>query len=186
MAYFFSSDSMRFFDSKVYPGVYGGRYFVTSEKPENGVRRFKIREAEDSGRVKTVGQDYSSLEGARLAARLLGGRQANPTLPRNKWVAAQIRVTSSGKIQAKVPASALRSGTSRKSHNPRKRTTRDYWSIEGNYGYGWEEVTAEDTWKGARARLKEYRENEHGVSFRVRRRREKIEATTNPRRRRSR
>jgi hypothetical protein len=38
---------------------------------------------------------------------------ASASLPRNKWVTAQVRVTSSGKIQAKVPASALRSGTTR-------------------------------------------------------------------------
>ena len=58
-----------------------------------------------------------------------------------------------------------------------KRKTRDYWDVEANYGYGdgWEAVTAEETWKEARERLKEYRENEPGVPFRARRKRERIE-----------
>lgn len=50
--------------------------------------------------------------------------------------------------------------------------------VQGNYGYGhgWEDVTAEDTRKEAMARIREYRENEHGIPFRLIRRREKIEA----------
>ena len=50
--------------------------------------------------------------------------------------------------------------------------------VQGNYGYGhgWEDVTAEDTRKEAMARIREYRENERGVPFRLIRRREKIEA----------
>lgn len=42
--------------------------------------------------------------------RAVRSKMSNPsaTLPRNKWVTAQIRVTSSGKVQAKLPASALR------------------------------------------------------------------------------
>ena len=59
------------------------------------------------------------------------------------------------------------------------RKTRDYWDIEGNYGYGdgWEAVTAEDDRKQARERLKEYRENEPGTPFRIRKKRERIEPT---------
>ena len=47
--------------------------------------------------------------------------------------------------------------------------------VQGNYGYGhgWEDVTAEDTRKEAMARLREYRENERSVPFRLIRRREK-------------
>ncbi len=58
------------------------------------------------------------------------------------------------------------------------RKTRDYWAVEGNYGYGdgWEEVTAEETWKEIKDRLREYRENERGVPFRARKHREKIES----------
>jgi hypothetical protein len=61
--------------------------------------------------------------------------------------------------------------------NPRQRKTRDVWVVQGNYGYGhgWEDVTAEETWKEIRQRVKEYRENEPGTPFRVKLTREKIE-----------
>mgnify|MGYP001351484967 CR=1 FL=1 len=61
--------------------------------------------------------------------------------------------------------------------NPRARKTRDVWVVQGNYGYGhgWEDVTAEETWKEIRQRVKEYRENEPGTPFRVKLTREKIE-----------
>jgi len=45
------------------------------------------------------------------------------------------------------------------------------YEVQGNYGYGdgWECVTAEDTRPDAVDRLREYRENEPGVPFRIRR-----------------
>jgi hypothetical protein len=60
----------------------------------------------------------------------------------------------------------------------RVRKTRDVWVVQGNYGYGqgWEDVTAEETRDEIKQRLREYRENEPGTPFRVRRRRERIEA----------
>lgn len=58
----------------------------------------------------------------------------------------------------------------------KKRKTIDEYHIEGNYGYGWEVVTAEDTRKEALQRLKEYRENEP-YFFRIIKRRIKIEDT---------
>jgi hypothetical protein len=56
--------------------------------------------------------------------------------------------------------------------------TRLIWVVQGNYGYGhgWEDVTAAETWKEAKGYLRDYRENERGVPFRVIRRREKIAA----------
>ena len=45
-----------------------------------------------------------------------------------------------------------------------KRKTKDEWVILGNYGYGWDELCAEDTRKDAVAQLKCYRENEPGAS----------------------
>lgn len=58
----------------------------------------------------------------------------------------------------------------------RKRKTRDVWEVRGNYGYGhgWECVTAEVTRKEALARLREYRENEPGVPFKLVKTREEI------------
>lgn len=52
-----------------------------------------------------AGQTLSTVDGGKRYAI-----EENPkaTIPRNKWVTAKIRVTSSGKIQAKVPASSLK------------------------------------------------------------------------------
>lgn len=61
---------------------------------------------------------------------------------------------------------------------PYKRKTRDEFDIEGDYGSGdgWEVVTCEERYKDARVALKEYRENEPGVPFRIRKHRVPIEA----------
>ena len=48
-----------------------------------------------------------------------------------------------------------------------KRLTRDVWTVQGNYGQGWEDVTAENTRKECKERLKEYRENEPQYSHRI-------------------
>ena len=56
-----------------------------------------------------------------------------------------------------------------------ERKTQDVWDIYGNYGEGWELVTAETTWKGTKQRLREYRENEPGVPFKWKKKRERIE-----------
>lgn len=49
------------------------------------------------------------------------------------------------------------------------RKTEDEYEVQGNYGYGhgFECVTAETSFKEARERLKEYRENEPGFPFRI-------------------
>lgn len=46
--------------------------------------------------------------------------------------------------------------------------------IQGNYGYGWEDLSAyeQDEYRAARADLKAYRDNERGVAHRLIRRRE--------------
>lgn len=58
-----------------------------------------------------------------------------------------------------------------------KRKTRDVWEVRGNYGHGhgFECVTAETDYAEARARLREYRDNEPGVPFRLVCVRERIE-----------
>ena len=48
----------------------------------------------------------------------------------------------------------------------------DYlWVIQGNYGQGWEDVTAEEDQTEARARRREYNENEPQFAHRTIRRR---------------
>ncbi len=73
--HFFERDTMRFFASIVERGLYGGRFFVTSERgPVQGdVRRYTVREALDSGKIETRGafHAYRTLEDARAAAREL-------------------------------------------------------------------------------------------------------------------
>lgn len=41
------------------------------------------------------------------------------------------------------------------------------YEVQGNYGYGWDMVTTEETRSEAHARLAEYRANERGAAFRV-------------------
>ena len=48
-----------------------------------------------------------------------------------------------------------------------KRLTQDEYTVQGNYGQGWEDVTAEPTRKECKDRLKEYRENESQYSHRT-------------------
>ena len=47
------------------------------------------------------------------------------------------------------------------------RTTEDEFQIHGNYGQGYEELTCETTWKEAKQCIKDYRENEPGVQFKI-------------------
>jgi hypothetical protein len=55
-----------------------------------------------------------------------------------------------------------------------QRKTRDLFDVEGFYSGGWECVTCEETRKEAQQRRKEYRENEPGTAFRIRKYREVI------------
>ncbi len=73
--HFFERSTMRFFDSAVESALYGGRFFVTSEKGPvaESVRRYTVREAFPDGKVSTSGafQAYRTLEDAREALRRL-------------------------------------------------------------------------------------------------------------------
>jgi hypothetical protein len=57
------------------------------------------------------------------------------------------------------------------------RKTIDVFDVEGNYGqtHGWEVVTSESTLSEARARLKEYRNNDPYIEFRIKKTRERVE-----------
>ncbi len=62
---------------------------------------------------------------------------------------------------------------------PRTRKTKDIWVIQSYTGsqYGWEDVTAEETFTEGRAQLRTYRENEPGTSHRLVKKRERIQAS---------
>lgn len=41
--------------------------------------------------------------------------------------------------------------------------------VQGNYGHGYETVTGAENWTDAKRLIREYRENEPGVPFRLKR-----------------
>jgi hypothetical protein len=57
-----------------------------------------------------------------------------------------------------------------------QRKTKDVWVIEGFWSsqYGWELETSEESYKEAKCRLKEYRDNQPEVNHRIRLTRERI------------
>ena len=54
------------------------------------------------------------------------------------------------------------------------RKTVDLWNILGNYGCGFEVLNCETSRKAARDSIREYRENEPTVQFKIKKYREKI------------
>lgn len=54
--HWFEPETMRFFRSRVGETLYGGRYFVSSEKGPDGSRRYSVREAKADGSISTVGE----------------------------------------------------------------------------------------------------------------------------------
>lgn len=51
----FSPGSMKFFGTKIESGIIAGRYFITSEQPPSGPRKYSVRSFDDKGGVDTVG-----------------------------------------------------------------------------------------------------------------------------------
>ena len=56
-----------------------------------------------------------------------------------------------------------------------KRKTKDVWILEGNFGYGWEEMIEYNNRKEAYDDLKSYIDNDKKYDYRIRVTREKIE-----------
>lgn len=54
------------------------------------------------------------------------------------------------------------------------RKTVDEFDLEGNYGQGWEVLTCEPTYSGARQRLREYRDNGERADLRIKCKRVRI------------
>lgn len=52
-----------------------------------------------------------------------------------------------------------------------ERKTVDVWEIQGNYGYGWEMLTQEETRQEAKAQLRCYIQNERNADHRIKHRR---------------
>ena len=51
--------------------------------------------------------------------------------------------------------------------NAYRRKTQDEYVLQGNYGYGWEDLTAEASRKEILARRREYQENEPGTPLKI-------------------
>lgn len=75
--FFFSPRTMRFFNSRVDSRIYGGRFFVTSERQDaDHPRLYTVREVGADGRVDDAAggggfQAYRTLQGARNRAQRL-------------------------------------------------------------------------------------------------------------------
>lgn len=69
--HWFSPDTIRFFNCRVLPTVYGGHYFITSEKYDyNSPRLYTIRFVSSDGSIDTVG-DFQYYETAGQAKKAI-------------------------------------------------------------------------------------------------------------------
>ena len=68
--HFFDQSTLRFFSSRVLSNIYGGRYFVTSERGPGMARAYTLRRVNDNGSIATVGefQSYATARQAKAAA----------------------------------------------------------------------------------------------------------------------
>ena len=73
--HWFERGAMRFFNTKIEGGPYGGHYFVTSEVGPDGRKAYSVRKADEGGKISTVGdfQSYSTKGAAVTAAKAMGG-----------------------------------------------------------------------------------------------------------------
>jgi hypothetical protein len=75
--HWFEADTLRFFRSRILPGVIAGGFFITSENDCLGTgRRYTVRLCREDGSIETVGQfqQFSRADSARRAVvRLVRG-----------------------------------------------------------------------------------------------------------------
>jgi hypothetical protein len=71
--HFFDASSMRLFRTRVYPDVYGGKYFVTSDFVEEAGRGFTVRAITSQGQIRTASEFLSlpTLAAAQTAAKAI-------------------------------------------------------------------------------------------------------------------
>jgi len=70
--YYFTSDTMRFFKSRIESELYNNKYFITSEQSPEMERKYSIRKFDkDTGSISTVGefQAYNSKQSAKEALK---------------------------------------------------------------------------------------------------------------------
>lgn len=83
--HFFDADTMRFFNSRADDELYGGRWFVTSEKFMQEPRAYTVREALTTGAIETFGEvgAFPTLNRARTFARNMARATADAPRCRN-------------------------------------------------------------------------------------------------------
>lgn len=82
--HFFEPSTMRFFNSRILRGVIGGRYFVTSEKFDEGYPRlYTVRECRPDGDIIAVSefQQFDTPSKARVFARRLAAEDGSMSAP---------------------------------------------------------------------------------------------------------
>lgn len=75
--HWFDDDTLRFFHSRVHDAIYGGRYFVSSERNPSGIRAYTVREAHTNGNVDTAEGHKFMQYASRSAAHAAASRLAN-------------------------------------------------------------------------------------------------------------
>lgn len=70
--FWFTEGAMAFFNTRIHEDVIMGRYFITSDSPDDlpESRKYSVRRADDEGRIDTVGEfmAYATKDEARHAA----------------------------------------------------------------------------------------------------------------------
>jgi len=70
--HWFDRDSMRFFGSKILGGLIAGQYFISSEQPPYGPRKYSIRKVKNAqGHIGTISEfcQYGTARAARAALK---------------------------------------------------------------------------------------------------------------------
>jgi len=62
----FSTDTMRYWNTRVHSAVYGGTYFVSSDADFDQLRVYTVRMIDSEGRIGTVG-DFGAYATSKLA-----------------------------------------------------------------------------------------------------------------------
>lgn len=69
-SHWFDKSSMRYFGTRIESGILFGRYFITSEQPPNGPRRFSVRTFDSEADIETVGE-FASMRSRGEAMQFL-------------------------------------------------------------------------------------------------------------------
>lgn len=86
-SHFFDSDTLRFFSTRVLPGVYGGHFFVTSEQCDDHPRRDTVRFVSDEGAIHTdCFQKYATAGDANRSARKAAERWGKHAPEEYVWI----------------------------------------------------------------------------------------------------